>query len=139
MKTILNKIILNPMLLLGLGYGFYITNMMNEIQIKILFSNPKFYGIAFVIALCYVLIFRRIYTEGGERVNWKATSKKVFDRFIALIISIVIGCFLTNFWLNNVNEETRNKWKNTLAMKTLFQQTENAIENYNASQEKLNK
>lgn len=134
MKTILNNIILNPMLLLGLGYGFYITNTMNETQIKILFHSPKFYGISFVVALCYVLIFRRIYVEGGAQVNWKATSKKVFDRFIALIVSVILGCFLTNFWLSNVNEETRNEWKNTITMKNIFQQTEKAIENYNASQ-----
>ena len=134
MKEILNNIILNPMLLLGLSYGFYITNIMNETQIKILLHSPKFYGTAFIVSICYVLIFRRIYVEGGAKINWKATIKKIFDRFIALVIAVILGCFLTNFWLNNVTEETRNEWKNTITMKNIFQQTEKAIENYNASQ-----
>ena len=84
-------IIFNPMVLLGIISGSYTILKLEPEKIRALFADYRFYGIVFVVAVLYTLVFGRVYQEGGMKVDTPATALRVVWNFIYYIVAFALA------------------------------------------------
>ena len=94
----------NPMVLLGILLGGVCYSFMDGHQIFQLYKMPLFYGIALLLAMIYVLGFRRVYTTEGT-TDWFETFLAVLGAFLRFIFaSLLMLSFVSLFDMGDVKK-----------------------------------
>ena len=86
-----SRIILNPMVLLGIAAGFYMMTTMEMSQIHAMFLNPHFNTGVLILAGIYTLIFKRTF-YGNGKTNWGATLGGIIWSFLTFLFATIMSC-----------------------------------------------
>lgn len=84
-------LILNPMVLLGIILGFVAMATLDSVTLKALYTNYSLYLLMFLIASIYVYIFKCVYLEGGNKIDWKETILSAIGHFLMFVISFIFS------------------------------------------------
>ena len=85
-------IIFNPMVLLGIIFGFLFDIFLSyeEILSKV-YKNPHFYLLGAIFAGLYVYFIKPTYTEGGRSYDWAAMGLSLVFSTIKFVIASVLA------------------------------------------------
>lgn len=79
--------IFNPMVLLGIILGTFFFFGLTTEQAFELYFDPRFYALAFIIALLYNFIFKKTYDDDGFDLDYKEMGIHTVGSFLLLIFS----------------------------------------------------
>ena len=88
LRVFTSGLIIQPMVLLGIGFGIYMCVNYNLQEIFAWLAVPQLYALAVVIAFFYTFIFDRVYMGYSRKVNWRGT----FDRFVGHFFKMILAC-----------------------------------------------
>ena len=98
-------IIFNPMVLLGILFGFIAMGTLDDAQLHALYTNYHLYLLMFLITVLYVNFFRRTYFMGGIRVDWKSTIQTMIGYFLMFVVSFIFSMlFMTTLSFSDEEE-----------------------------------
>lgn len=83
--------IFNPLVLLGVFSGIFAITRLKPEVIRDLFGDFHFYGAVAFIAAIYTVLFAKIYKEGGEEVDWAATSGRIVWNFVKYFLAFILS------------------------------------------------
>ncbi len=86
------SILLNPIVLIGLGISGYIIFYYGLQNYRQLASIPYVYVALWGICLIYALVLKHEYIPNSNKVDWWATFKSSFGHLIVLMLTIVVAC-----------------------------------------------
>lgn len=84
-------IIFNPMVFLGILFGFIAMGTLSDEQLHALYTNYHLYILMFLITALYVVFFRRTYFLGGIDVDWKSTAQTIVGYFLMFVVSFIFS------------------------------------------------
>ena len=106
-------ILLNPVVLLGLGISWYFIFHYGLENCRQLLSLPYIYGILWAICLVYALAFKRVFVPNSNTVDWWGTFKSSFAHLVVLLVTIAVACciyFVTqDDWSTKLDRYARNQ------------------------------
>ena len=88
-RFIFRTLILDPMACIGFGGGLFIMLTYPTENVHQLAASPYLYGVVFVIALLYALLFKHVYHSNSTKVNWMATLQSSFKHFLTILFAAV--------------------------------------------------
>lgn len=89
--------ILNPMVLIGVISGFYFAfSLPNEVVFD-LYKNYHLYLLVLFIAVFYNVFFKKVYDEGGRKLDIAAMTGNVILSAIKLIFANLMTMSLVSF------------------------------------------
>lgn len=83
--------ILNPMILLGLGFGFFAAFTMPFAKIIQLFSSYHIYVLIIVIAIIYNAAFRRVYKKSLSLIDYKEMTGNIILSAVKLFLASTLS------------------------------------------------
>ena len=111
-KLILS-ILLNPIVLIGLGISWYIIFYYGLDNYRQLMSVPYIYVALWGICLLYALLLKHVYVPNSSKIDWWATFKSSFGHLIVMLVTIVIACasyyLLQDDWATKLDRYARNQ------------------------------
>lgn len=87
-------LILNPMVLIGIGFALFINTSFSYEQIYEIYTDYHIYFLSLLIAFVYIYIFKPIYKFGGKKLDYSETSLAILGAFFKLVLS---GILTTSF------------------------------------------
>ncbi len=84
-------LIYNPMVLLGILFGFVAMGTLDDEQLHALYTNYHLYFLMFLIAGLYVYFFKRTFMQNSYDTDWKATLQTMVGHFLMLVLSFVLS------------------------------------------------
>ncbi len=81
------RLILNPMVMIGIVIGFVCKLSLDYYYINALYSDIVFYLLMLLIASSYISMFKCVYFPEKNKINWKETFLSIIKHFFILIIS----------------------------------------------------
>lgn len=79
--------IFNPMVLLGVALGIYCQSNLEVEEVKSLFFNYNLYLLAFLISSAYVFFFKKIYHNGGRKLDFATMLAVIVWGVIKFVLS----------------------------------------------------
>lgn len=99
-------LIFNPMVLLGIVLGTFFFFGMTTEQVFELYFDFRFYALAFIIALLYNFLFKKVYDDGGLELDLKEMSIHSFGSFLLLIFSsVMMICFINLMYFGGGDDD----------------------------------
>lgn len=101
---IVRFVILNPMALIGVCCGSYAMLIYGTDGVESLVTSVNIYGYAFIIALLYALLFKHIYYQNSDKIDWWATIKSSIEHMLTLLFAAACGMIIIyaiNFGIGN--------------------------------------
>ena len=112
LKLVLS-ILLNPIVLIGLGISWYIIFNYGLENYRQLLALPQVYVGLWGICLVYALVLKHEYVPNSNKVDWWATFKSSFGHLIVMLVTIVIACLayfvLQDDWATKLDRYARNQ------------------------------
>ena len=121
-------ILFNPMAWLGIGAGCYMVMNMTMSQMHDLAGMWQVHAGVLAVAAVYSLIFKRIYYSGANGVNWKATIKGIFGRYIYVLFITAVTCLCFVGYDIGTSEETQQQIRNNKNVRILTNEARSAYE-----------
>lgn len=118
LKLILS-ILLNPIVLIGLGISWYIVFYYGLANYRQLIAIPYLYVALWGICLMYALILKHEYVPNSSKVDWWATFKSSFGHLIVMLVTIVIACLAFYVSQDNWGEKLDRYARNQKVQDTL--------------------
>lgn len=89
--------IFNPMVFFGILLGFIAEAFLNDDQLRALYTHHAFYLLLLLIAIAYVISFRRVYYRGGIDTDWGQTTASIIGHFLKLTLSFICTLLFVSF------------------------------------------
>lgn len=86
--------VLNPMFLLGVGSGAFLSYRFNTDKLYSIFMWYDTYLVAVAIAFVYTFAFNQVFKGYSSTIDWPETFKRFISQSILLIISAVVSAFV---------------------------------------------
>ena len=83
-------LIFNPMFLLGVILGTFFYFGMTTEQVYELYFDFRFYALAFIIALLYNFLFKKVYDDDGMDLDYKEMGIHSVGSFLLLVFTSVM-------------------------------------------------
>ena len=80
-------VILNPMVFSGIVFGFVAAIKLSTEVIFEMYSNWRVYALLLLVSFVYNFLFKKVYEDGGLKVDIKATAGNVLLSAFYFIIS----------------------------------------------------
>lgn len=88
---------INPMFLIGLGGGAYLSYYHDAEAIYAFFFDFKIYVLAVVVAFIYTFLFNRVQKSFSTVVDWPETFKQFITNSINLLITLICATIFFEF------------------------------------------
>ncbi|MBQ8784586.1 MAG: hypothetical protein IJZ59_00905 [Alphaproteobacteria bacterium] len=86
--------VLNPMFLLGLGSGAFLSYRFNTDKLYSIFMWYDTYLVAIAIAFVYTFAFNQVFKGYSSTIDWSETFKRFISQSILLIASAAVSAFI---------------------------------------------
>ncbi len=86
--------VLNPMFLLGLGSGAFLSYRFNTDKLYSIFMWYDTYLVAIAIAFVYTFAFNQVFKGYSSTIDWPETFKRFISQSILLIASAAVSAFI---------------------------------------------
>ncbi|MBP3547038.1 MAG: hypothetical protein J6K16_07950 [Alphaproteobacteria bacterium] len=86
--------VLNPMFLLGVGSGAFLSYRFNTDKLYSIFMWYDTYLVAVAIAFVYTFAFNQVFKGYSSTIDWPETFKRFISQSILLIVSAVVSAFV---------------------------------------------
>ncbi|MBQ7632516.1 MAG: hypothetical protein IJS88_00175 [Alphaproteobacteria bacterium] len=117
-KLILS-IIINPVVLAGIGVSWYIIFHYGLDNYRQLLSVPYIYVFLWGFCLIYALVLKHVYVPNSNKVDWWATFKSSFGHLLVMLLTIVVACSVYYVSQDNWGEKLDRYARNQKVQDTL--------------------
>ena len=90
---------LNPMFLIGLGGGAYMSYHFDAEKIYSVFFGYKIYAVSVVVAFIYTFLFNRVQKGYSSLVDWPETFKQFITNSINLLVTLLCSVIFFEFFI----------------------------------------
>mgnify|MGYP002524257394 CR=1 FL=1 len=112
-------ILLNPIVLLGLGASWYVIFHYGLENYRQLLSIPYIYALLWGVCLVYALLFKHVYVPNSNKIDWWGTVKSSFGHLIVMLATIVVACSVYYVAKDNWSEKLDRYARNQKVQDTL--------------------
>ena len=89
--------VLNPMFLIGLAGGAYMSYYFDPEKIYSIFFDYKIYALAVAVGFIYTFLFNRVQKGYSGAVDWAETFKQFITNSINLVVTLICAVIFFEF------------------------------------------